>query len=105
MIQAETVLDTWWQLAGIFSGGMLGLFLLGRLSPRIDSLAAGCAVVLGVLVILRMYLVQTELLPKTSWEARYPMHKFLPIVFGTLTILIAGGLISCFRRSQRESKT
>lgn len=100
MIQAETVLDTWWQLAGIFSGGMLGLFLLGRLSPRIDNLAAGTGVVLGVLVMIRMYLVQTGIMPKTAWEAQFPVHKLLPIVFGTLTILIVGGLVSYCRRTE-----
>ena len=28
MMNVKTVLDVWWQMAGILSGGMLGLFLL-----------------------------------------------------------------------------
>ena len=31
MINVKSALDTWWKLASIFSGGMLGLFLLGYL--------------------------------------------------------------------------
>ena len=36
MIRVRTALDVWWQFAGMFSGGMLGLFLLGMLSRRAD---------------------------------------------------------------------
>jgi SSS family solute:Na+ symporter len=54
MIQAERVLDAWWQLAGIFSGGVLGLFLLGMLCPPAKRAAAASGVVLGVLVIAWM---------------------------------------------------
>ena len=35
-----SALDAWWNLAGIASGGMLGLFLLGFLSRRASSTAA-----------------------------------------------------------------
>src|SRR5690606_2099353 len=31
MIGVKSILDIWWQLAGIFAGGMLGLFLLGMI--------------------------------------------------------------------------
>jgi hypothetical protein len=51
MIQAESALDAWWQLAGIFSGGVLGLFLLGMLCRSATSAAGLAGVVLGVLVI------------------------------------------------------
>jgi SSS family solute:Na+ symporter len=32
MIGAKSLLDIWWELSGIFAGGMLGLFLLGLIS-------------------------------------------------------------------------
>ncbi len=32
MIQIKSALDAWWKPALIFSGGMLGLFLLGVMS-------------------------------------------------------------------------
>jgi solute:Na+ symporter, SSS family len=47
----ESALDMWWTLASIFSGGMLGLFLLGILSRAVTSVAAATAVMLGALVI------------------------------------------------------
>ncbi|HLR31365.1 MAG TPA: sodium:solute symporter, partial [Fodinibius sp.] len=34
MINVKSALDAWWSLASIFSGGMLGLFLLGAFAPR-----------------------------------------------------------------------
>ena len=37
MVSSKQVLDDWWRYAGIFSGGMLGLFLLGILSRRAAS--------------------------------------------------------------------
>jgi len=60
MIRAEGVLDAWWQLAGIFSGGVLGLFLLGMLCPAAKCGSAATGVVLGVLVI--------------AWMVFSPMH-------------------------------
>ncbi|MEX2309090.1 MAG: sodium:solute symporter [Pirellulales bacterium] len=54
MIQAESALDAWWQLAGIFSGGVLGLFLLGNLCRSATSAAGLAGVVTGVLVIAWM---------------------------------------------------
>jgi SSS family solute:Na+ symporter len=35
MIRARSALDTWWQISGIFGGGILGLFLLSLLRIRL----------------------------------------------------------------------
>jgi solute:Na+ symporter, SSS family len=90
MIQVQSALDAWWQLAGIFSGGMLGLFLLGMLARRATSMAGAVGVTVGVLVILWMTL-------STGWKGdlasfRSPFHGFLTIVFGTLAVLLVGFL-------------
>lgn len=90
MIEIKSALDVWWELAGIFGGGMLGLFLLGRLFPRAGGAAGLTGVAAGVLVILWM-----TLSPKLAWwpEAlRSPFNGLLVIVFGTLTILVVGGV-------------
>jgi len=47
--QSGNLLDVWWKLASILSGGMLGLFLLGRIS-RVGNPAAVTAVLIGTLV-------------------------------------------------------
>ena len=101
MIRVESALKAWWQLAGIFSGGMLGLFLLGMLSKRAGSAAAGAGVAAGVAVILWM-----TLSPK--WAAlpeflRSPFHPFLIMVFGTLTVLSVGLLVAQFLRESESA--
>lgn len=54
MMHVKSALDAWWQLAGIFSGGMLGLFLMGQISRRAKKPAAATGVIVGVLVIVWM---------------------------------------------------
>ncbi len=94
MIRIHSALDAWWQMAGIFSGGMLGLFLLGLISRRARNPAAVTAVLMGILVILWMTF-------SPAWTGglealRSPFHGFLITVFGTLTILLVGLLVSRF---------
>ena len=102
MIRVKHALDVWWELAGIFSGGMLGLFLLGLISKRASRGPALLAVFVGLLVIVWM-----SLSPKDYWPAlldgfRSPMHAFLVPVVGTLTILCVGLLATwALGRSQR----
>jgi SSS family solute:Na+ symporter len=91
MIRVQSALDAWWQLAGIFSGGMLGLFLLGMLSRRAGRAAGLAGAAVGVGIILWMTL-------SPAWKGdlasyRSPFHGFLTIVFGTLAILCVGFLV------------
>ncbi|HEX2851725.1 MAG TPA: sodium:solute symporter [Opitutaceae bacterium] len=90
MIRIKSALDVWWELAGIFGGGMLGLFLLGRLVRRAGTGAGLAGVTAGIVVILWM-----TLSPKLGGfpaEWRSPFHGFLVIVFGTITVLGVGAL-------------
>ncbi|MBA3315905.1 MAG: sodium:solute symporter [Planctomycetota bacterium] len=95
MTQAKSVLDVWWELAGICSGGMLGLFLLGRLAKRAGSAAGLIGVIAGVLTILWMSLSSKS--DQGWWPtslAAYgnPLHPFMTIVCGTLVIMFVGWL-------------
>src|SRR5690606_40010779 len=54
MIGVTSILDVWWQLSGIFAGGMLGLFLLGIISKKANNSDAIVATVAGVMAILWM---------------------------------------------------
>jgi solute:Na+ symporter, SSS family len=56
LVGVESVLDAWWSLASIFSGGMLGLFLLAFLSRKVRRIDAMAGVIAGVLVIIWMSL-------------------------------------------------
>jgi len=92
MIRAESALDVWWEMAGIFSGGMLGLFLLGLISRRANSPAALTGVTVGILLIVWM-----SLSPHWDWlpePLRSPLHSFMTIVVGTLSILLVGLAVS-----------
>jgi SSS family solute:Na+ symporter len=96
MIRVKTALDVWWELAGIFSGGMLGLFLLGRLSKRANGTSAAVGVAAGVAVILWMSL--SPRWPFVPQRFRSPFHPSLVIVFGTVTILLCGLAAAALRK-------
>lgn len=92
MIHIKSALDAWWQLAGIASGGMLGLFLLGQLAPRARGVHGAIATALGVAVIVWMTFPDAW---APGW--RSPFHANLIVVLGTLTILGSGLLTARFR--------
>lgn len=103
MIHIKSALDMWWELAAIFGGGLLGLFLLGFISKRADNRAALAGVGAGLLVITWM-----TLSPHQSWlpeHLRSPFHGFLVTVFGTLTILGVGLVVAALRGSGRSGAT
>jgi len=93
---SKSILDVWWTLAGILSGGMLGLFLLGVLSRTATPRAAAVSVTAGVGVIVLL----TSALKARWWPKAMavPVHEFLIPVFGTLAILLVGLLITALRR-------
>lgn len=87
MVGVESALDTWWAIASISSGGMLGLFLLGIVS-RASNAAAATATTVGVLAIVWMTI-------STKWPGLVgalasPFHSFMITVIGTLTLLLFG---------------
>ncbi|TDQ16527.1 SSS family solute:Na+ symporter [Algoriphagus boseongensis] len=85
----DSALDAWWALASIFSGGILGLFLLGLLS-KTQKPQALIAVVLGVLVIAWMSLSSNWVKNGFPETLANPLHTNMTIVVGTLTIFVVG---------------
>jgi SSS family solute:Na+ symporter len=104
MISVKSALDTWWMLASVFSGGMLGLFLLGYFSRKATSLQAAIGVTCGVLVILWMSLSPLYFTGENLLRFRSPFHANLTIVFGTTVIFLIGFLLSACRRFQPTVK-
>ena len=94
MINVQSVLDTWWKLASIFSGGMLGLFLLGFFAKRVTSFAAITGVIAGVILIGWMSLSPIIFTSPQLQRFASPFHGYLSIVFGTTTIFITGFLVT-----------
>ena len=91
MINVKSALDAWWKLASIFSGGMLGLFLLGALTTRSKSTGAVIGVICGIAVIAWMSLSSLSEDPSRYGNI---FHSYLTIVFGTLAIFLSGFLLS-----------
>jgi SSS family solute:Na+ symporter len=91
MINVKSALDAWWKLASIFSGGMLGLFLLGAFTRRSKSTGAVAGVICGIAVIAWMSLSSLADDPSRYGNI---FHSYLTIVFGTLAIFLLGFLVS-----------
>ncbi|WP_439488344.1 sodium:solute symporter [Algoriphagus sp.] len=89
-----SALEAWWALSSIFSGGILGLFLLGFVVKKASSNAAAIGVLCGIVVIGWMSL-SPVLLSGTSLEGlKNTLHTNLTIGMGTLTIFIVGFLVT-----------
>ncbi|HMJ70268.1 MAG TPA: sodium:solute symporter [Cyclobacteriaceae bacterium] len=88
MTKVRSALDAWWALSSIFSGGMLGLFLLGYISKKASSFHAFVGVVAGIIVI--------------CWISLSPayfsstLHTNMAIVLGTTSIFIVGFVLGTF---------
>jgi len=102
MIGQESALDIWWIVSGIFSGGMIGLFLLGYFARRAKNFEAVIGVTLGVLLIL--WMAVSVKFPGAWGVFTSPFHGFLPIVFGTTTIFLVGFLLASILRSKPAAR-
>jgi SSS family solute:Na+ symporter len=101
LVGVESVLDAWWSLASIFSGGMLGLFLLGYISKTARKTEAAIGVIIGVLLITWMSLSPVYFTEGKLLAFRSPFHSNLTIVFGTITIFLVGFLFSSFIKKKK----
>lgn len=93
MINVKSALDAWWMLASVFSGGMLGLFLLAVFSKNKNVVGAIVGVTIGLTLILWLSLSRVFL---DEDALGYNFHTYLTIVFGTAAIFLVGFLISLF---------
>lgn len=90
MINTKSALDTWWKFASVFSGGVLGLFLLSAFTNIQNKTVVIVGVLAGLTVIILMTL--SNFFPDISsfWSQ---FHPYLSIVFGTSTIFIVGFIL------------
>lgn len=96
MLQVESIIDAWWKLSSIFSGGMLGLFFLGILAPRAGRIEALIGVICGVIVIGWVSLAATLDLPGPH------LHENLAIVLGTTAIFVTGFFLTFLLKNKSE---
>jgi SSS family solute:Na+ symporter len=96
MLRVKSALDAWWTLQGVFTGGMLGLFLLGFLSRRARNSHAILAVLIGMLAIVWLSISHTNLWPAAWAGWASPLHPFLTMVLGTTLIVLTGTAAASF---------
>ncbi len=104
MIRVKSALDVWWNLQGIFTGGMLGLFLLGLISRRARNPQAITAVAVGIVLILWLSLSRSDIWPASLSDWSNPLHSFMTIVLGTSSIVLVGVLTAQFASGHQESE-
>lgn len=100
MIGIKSILDVWWELPGIFAGGMLGLFLLGLLGRGTKNTEAKIAVAIGIIVIL--WITFSDRLGGDLSVLKISLHKNLVIVIGTLSIFLSGIIITRIKNYLRN---
>lgn len=88
MLSVDSIIDAWWKLSSIFSGGMLGLFLLGYMAQKVHRIHAVIGVICGVGVIGWISLAGYLNLPGPH------LHEYLSIVLGTIVIFFVGFALS-----------
>lgn len=101
LINVTSALDAWWKLSSIFSGGMLGLFLLGIFTRTKNTAGAITGVLAGISVIAWLSLTKLFQLDETLG---YQIHSYLTIVLGTTAIFLVGFLISVMKRNKNSTE-
>lgn len=91
-----SVLSSWWLLQSVFSGGMLGLFIIGVFAKRTGTVQALVAAFCGFLALAWVAFGQKV------FPLPLVFHVNMALVFGTLAIVVVGFLpISCLNRRGR----
>jgi SSS family solute:Na+ symporter len=103
LINVESALDAWWKLAGVFSGGMLGLFLLGAFVKVVNVKATVIGVIIGLIVIFWMSVTPMMWTEEPMQRYASPFHGYLTVVIGTLIIFLVGFLGSLFMQKKENA--
>lgn len=98
LLNVDSILDAWWKLSSIFSGGMLGLFLLGYIARKARRVDAIIGTVCGVIVIGWISAAEFLHLPSSG------IHEYLAIVLGTIVIFLIGFLLAHLCHSKKVEK-
>ncbi len=99
MIRAKSALDVWWQISGIFGGGILGLFILSLLNAKLTLWQGSSAIGASILVI-GWGTFARNLPPSLSWLE----CTFDPIIIGavgTFALLLVAALFAWSNKRKR----
>ncbi|MEQ9410037.1 MAG: sodium:solute symporter [Fuerstiella sp.] len=100
-VQGARLLDIWWQVSVVLSGGTLGLILLARFTRAEGARGAALGVIAGITAIAVITLgglkdpplwlrpLAQSVAPVASW-----LHPLMAIVMGTLIVFVVGAVFS-----------
>ena len=112
MTNIKTMLDVWWKISGVLSGGTLGLILLARCSNAKGAFGSGAGVIAGVISIAAIILADIAEPPPVLAPAcrlvaplRMYLHPLMAIVVGTTIVFAVGVLLSGRENLRNSAKT
>ncbi len=100
MIRAKSALDVWWQISGIFGGGILGLFILSLLRVRL-RLWQGFVSIGASIAVISWGTFARNLPGSWNW-AQCDIDKIIIGAVGTASLMVVAvvfGLINRYRTS------
>jgi SSS family solute:Na+ symporter len=99
MIRAESALDVWWQISGIFGGGILGLFILSLLQVRLRLWQGLVSIAVSIAVISWGTFARN--LPE-SWQwAQCNLDEIIIGAVGTAALMIIACLFGLLNRNRQ----
>ena len=101
MIKAHSALDVWWEISGIFGGGILGLFLLALLRVKLKVWQGIVAVIISVLVITWGTFARN--LPASLSWAECDVDAILMGALGTAALMITAFGFHLFNKATHAS--
>ena len=112
MMDIKSMLDVWWKISGVLSGGTLGLILLARFTKATGAFGSGLGVFVGITSISAIVLADMKTPP--DWmaplcDATRPIlnyfHPLMAIVVGTLLVVVIGAIFSSKDKSVNAIQT
>jgi SSS family solute:Na+ symporter len=101
MIRAESALDVWWQISGIFGGGILGLFILSLLQVRLRLWQGLVSIAVSIAVISWGTFARN--LPE-SWQwAQCNLDGIIIGAVGPAALMIVACLFGLLNRNPKKS--
>lgn len=99
-----TLMDLWWEYAGVAGAGLFGLFLLAWLAPRLPGWGALVAVLSSVPVLVWGMVFRTRPVATPGWRwDNCPLHPNLLGLSGMAVLLASGALIALFASKPRSA--
>lgn len=98
-INAKSALDIWWQISGIFGGGILGLFLLAIFNVKINRLQGILSVVFSLVLIVWGTFFR-DLSPNYSW-LECTIDPIIVGAFSTLGLVVLALVFVMFSKKNQ----